>query len=176
MICQRCNKNNSTVHLTKIVNGKKTELYLCEDCARETGHLSFPENDPFDFTNLLKGILSPETDIYGDYFQEDRCSLCGMTYRDFTKNALLGCSNCYIEFENRLEPILRRIHGNIIHNGKVPRRTGGSLRIRKEIEEYKEEMQRAVDNEEFEKAAELRDKIRELEKLLGGKGGDGDAE
>ncbi|HHU92247.1 MAG TPA: hypothetical protein GXZ20_03790 [Halanaerobiaceae bacterium] len=176
MICQRCNKNVSSVHLTRIVNGKKTELYLCEDCAREAGHLSFPENNPFDFTNFLKGILNPEEEIYGDYFQEDRCSLCGMSYQDFTKNALLGCSNCYIEFENRLEPILRRIHGNIVHNGKVPKRTGGTLRIRKEIEEYKEEMQRAVDNEEFERAAELRDKIKELENMLAVRGGDKDVE
>ena len=89
---------------------------------------------------------------------------------------MLGCSNCYIEFENRLEPILRRIHGNIVHNGKVPKRTGGTLRIRKEIEEYKEEMQRAVDNEEFERAAELRDKIKELENMLAVRGGDKDVE
>src|SRR5690554_3784960 len=98
MICQKCNKNEASVHFTKIVNGKKTEVFLCEDCARESGHLTFAGSNPFDFTNLLKGILNPDVGTYSDYLQESKCDVCGKTYKDFTKNALFKCPHCYKEF------------------------------------------------------------------------------
>ncbi|NLM97353.1 MAG: hypothetical protein GX175_07070 [Halanaerobiaceae bacterium] len=163
MNCQRCNIRKATVHLTKIVNNEKTEAYLCEECARETGQLPFSGGNPFAFQNLLQGILSPELDSFEQYQQKLECDKCGLSYRDFTQKGLFGCANCYDTFSEQIEPIFKRVHGNTLHNGKVPGRRGGTLRIKREIEELREEMQRAVFCEDFEKAAEIRDKIKELE-------------
>ncbi|MFA5881294.1 MAG: UvrB/UvrC motif-containing protein, partial [Eubacteriales bacterium] len=79
----------------------------------------------------------------------------------------LGCPTCYDVFENKLDPVLRRIHGNPRHTGKIPKRTGGTIELRREIEELKRELQAAITSEEYEKAAEVRDKIRGLENKLG---------
>lgn len=94
------------------------------------------------------------------------CEHCGFTDAQFTQVGKLGCPKCYEVFENKLEPVLRRIHGNSGHTGKIPRRTGGTIGLRKKIEDLKRELQSAVTHEEYEKAAEIRDKIRALEKEL----------
>ncbi len=169
MLCQRCGEKEATVHLTKIVNGEKAELFLCEDCAEETGQLSFKTSEPFSFQDLLAGILNPEL---GSSFtktkEELKCNNCGMSYKKFSQRGLFGCSKCYETFGNRLHPLVKRIHSSNEHHGKVPKRRGGDLRIQKEIEQLKREMQQAAKKENFEKAAELRDKIGELEEKLGG--------
>jgi len=167
MLCQRCNSQEATVHLTKIVNGEKNELYLCEECARETGQIPFAGNDPFSFQNFLTGILGTSIGTYESY-RNEICETCGLNYKDFTQKGLFGCADCYETFSSRLDPLLKRIHGMNSHNGKVPKRTGGNLRIKKEIEELRQELQQAVESENFERAAELRDKIRELEDNFGG--------
>lgn len=167
MECQRCNKKESTVHLTKIVNGEKNEIYLCEDCARETNQMPFGANNPFSFQNLLSGLLTPETN--NPFMQQDlKCDTCGLNYKDFTKKGLLGCTDCYGAFNSKLEPLLKRIHGSIKHNGKVPKRRGGVLRVKREIEELRKELKQEIAKENFEKAAELRDRIYEMENKMGG--------
>ncbi|AZO96578.1 UvrB/UvrC motif-containing protein [Halocella sp. SP3-1] len=169
MLCQRCNNKEATVHLTKIVNGEKNEVFLCEECARETGQLPFAGNDPFSFQNLLSGILNPEINSYNTGIKQgDKCGTCGLSYYDFTQNGLFGCADCYETFNDRLNPLLKRIHGETVHNGKVPQRKGGHLRKKRQIKELRDEMQDAVKNENFEKAAEIRDKIKELEDNDGG--------
>ena len=172
MKCQRCNEKEASVHLTKIVNGEKNEIYLCEECAREAGQLPFDGNNPFAFQNLLKGLINPDVNSYEHFQQVDKCESCGMTYNEFSRNGLFGCSECYNAFSNKLEPILKRIHGNNRHNGKVPKRRGGTLRVKREIEELRLDMQKAINKEDFEKAAEIRDKIKKLENEIstGGEG------
>lgn len=173
MYCQRCNKREATVRLTKIVNNEKTEVYLCKECAKESGKFSFTGSNPFAIQNFLQGILNPEVGSYEQYKQEIECKECGLSYREFTKNGLFGCARCYDSFSEKIEPIFKRVHGNTIHNGKVPKRRGGTLRIRREIEELRDDMQKAVSNENFEKAAEIRDKIKVLEEKVD-TGGEGD--
>lgn len=167
MLCQRCNEKEATVHLTKIVNGQKTEIYLCEDCAKESGNIPFA-NNPFSFQNLLSGILNPDVGKYDKSKTDIECKECGSSYREFSNKGLFGCSSCYEEFNKRLDPLFKRIHGNIRHNGKVPKRKGGNLRVKRKIKGLREEMQQAVDAENFEKAAEIRDKIKELKENIGG--------
>ena len=86
-----------------------------------------------------------------------------MTFDDFSKTGRFGCSQCYSTFKNQMNPMLRRIHGKTFHVGKVPKRTGGQLRIKQEINRLKRELQEAVNAEEYERAAVIRDKIKELE-------------
>ncbi len=167
MYCQNCNERPASVHLTKIINGEKTELYLCEHCAREKGELNFV-TEPFSINNLLAGIL--KSDLYpGRKVMKpatDNCSNCGMSYSQFGQVGRFGCSECYEKFNSSLSQLMRRIHGSDQHTGKVPQRIGGTLILKREISELRNELQRAVAKEEFEKAAELRDKIYGLQKQL----------
>ncbi len=170
MLCEECRERPATVHLTRIVNNRKTEAHLCERCAREREDFGWMMEPKFSIHNLLAGLLDtngspPAVSPAG---QEVRCDKCGLTYRDFARLGRLGCRDCYDRFRERLDPLLRRIHGGTRHAGKVPRRTGGAARARRELERLRQELQRAVTREEFEKAAELRDRIREMEKQLGG--------
>lgn len=170
MLCQRCNEKEASVHLTKIVNGEKTELFLCKECAEETGQISFESSDSFSFQNLLAGILKPQLGeaSLSQTGKDLVCENCGLSYSEFSQEGLMGCSRCYDIFGSRLDPLVKRIHGSTEHQGKVPQRRGGDLRIRKEIDDLKKEMQKAVDKEEFERAAEIRDQIKELKQELGG--------
>ncbi len=168
MLCQRCGKREATVHLTKIINGEKNELYLCEKCAQELGHISLQGNDTFSLPNLLAGILNPglESSIkQTDNYME--CDTCGMTFSDFSERGLLGCSECYQNLSERLEPLVKRIHGSNNHIGKVPKRKGGNLRMKRKIDKLRQDMDTAVEKEDFEKAAEIRDRIHELEDKIG---------
>ena len=170
MLCQNCGEKEATVHLTKIINGEKNELFLCEECAEETGQISLQSSDPFSFQNLLAGILNPEVEssFKTKTSSNISCENCGMTYKEFSQNGIFGCSECYETFGSRLDPLVKRIHGSNKHNGKVPKRKGGDLRIQRKIKKLRSEMDQAVNNEDFEKAADLRDKIHELEAELGG--------
>ncbi|TKI57935.1 hypothetical protein E8L90_22295 [Brevibacillus antibioticus] len=169
MNCEECGKRPATLHLTKIVNGEKTEYHICEQCAHEKGDV-FTGFHNFSINNLLSGLLK------FDPMQKNgretatnkplQCETCGLTYTQFSKSGRFGCSDCYTFLGDRLDPLFRRIHGNTQHSGKVPERTGGKLKIRKELEQLKQALQSHVASEEFEKAAEMRDRIRALEQKM----------
>lgn len=168
MICQECEKKPATLHFTKIVNGEKTEFHICESCAREKGEM-LPGTNGFSIHNLLSGLLDFEASnskIQTSAAKPVRCEHCGLTYSQFSKIGRFGCSQCYEAFESRLEPLFRRVHGNTTHVGKVPQRTGGRIVLQKEIEKLKSELQMMIKQEEFEKAAELRDLIRSMEQQM----------
>ncbi|GAA4723408.1 UvrB/UvrC motif-containing protein [Brevibacillus fulvus] len=173
MNCEECGKRPATLHLTKIVNGEKTEYHICEQCAKEADVFGGFSN--FSINNLLSGLLNfdPMLKKEGAGAKDSqanqkpfRCETCGLTYAQFSKSGKFGCSDCYKFLGDRLDPLLRRIHGNIQHLGKVPERTGGQLKIRKELDQLKEALRKYVVSEEFEKAAEIRDRIRALEQRI----------
>ena len=95
------------------------------------------------------------------------CPNCGMSLNDIMNTGRLGCSECYTAFEKELEPTLRRVHGNSEHVGKVPARGGEKVMVKKKIEHLKQQLQQAVAAENYEKAAEIRDTIKDTEKKLG---------
>ncbi|MGG1662262.1 UvrB/UvrC motif-containing protein [Brevibacillus sp. NRS-1366] len=169
MNCEECGKRPATLHLTKIVNGEKTEYHICEHCAQEKGDV-FTGFHNFSINNLLSGLL--KFDPMQKNGRESasskllRCETCGLTYAQFSKSGRFGCSDCYTFLGDKLDPLFRRIHGNTQHSGKVPERTGGQLKIRKELEQLKQALQSHVASEEFEKAAEMRDRIRALEQKM----------
>ncbi|MGG1313089.1 MULTISPECIES: UvrB/UvrC motif-containing protein [Cohnella] len=168
MVCQECGKRPATLHFTKIVNGEKTELHICEACAREKGEMIPGTASGFSIHNLLSGLLDFEPSGVGAKPEVIRCEKCGLTYAQFSKMGKFGCSHCYKEFSERLDPLLKRVHGNTVHVGKVPKRAGGHLKTKREIDRLKKEMQARIDREDFETAAQLRDRIRELEKEITG--------
>lgn len=167
MVCQECNERPATVKVTKIVNGQPKDLNLCEYCADEKG-------DFFSFNNLLAGLLNmglgmKSANSKASFSSEDQltCPQCGLTYREFINIGRFGCTECYKTFNPYLESILKKLHGgNVFHNGKIPKRAGGTLHLRKQINDLKSQINGYVEAEEFEKAAEVRDQIRLLEKEI----------
>ncbi len=178
MICQECGIRKATVHFTKIINGEKTEYHLCEVCAqgKSDTFINTFHSPNLSLNNLLAGFFNVEPK-YPEPFetrQMTRCANCGMTFEQFLEVGKFGCAHCYDAFHEKLTPVLKRIQGgNWKHNGKIPRRTGGALQLRKKIDILKETLQNLVAKEEFEKAAEVRDEIRMYEKILQ-EGGDAD--
>lgn len=165
MLCDVCKQAEATVHLTQIVNGEKRESHLCEACARSDTEAGWLE-PVFSFNKFLGGLLDPETASglgAGTARARVRCPNCGLTFADFKRLGHLGCSECYETFDQQLEPVLRRIHGGTAHTGKVPAKAGTALRRRREMDRLRQELQAAVAKEEYERAAELRDRLRALE-------------
>ncbi|WEK53841.1 MAG: UvrB/UvrC motif-containing protein [Candidatus Cohnella colombiensis] len=170
MICQECGKRPSTLHFTKIVNGDKRELHICESCAREKGELIPGSQAGFSIHNLISGLLDFDTassNMKGNS-HVIKCEECGLTYAQFSKLGRFGCSHCHLQFAGRLDPLLKRVHGNTVHVGKVPKRAGGQLQVKREIDRLKRELQALITREDFEAAAQLRDQIRQLEKEMTG--------
>ena len=171
MLCQVCNKREANVHVTKIINGVKTELHLCEECASKNSdmNINMPVNIgvPLSFQNILEGFVEMLGGGISDYVDDQiSCPVCHMTFEDFRRTGKLGCSNCYSAFGSNINPLVKRLHGNIHHTGKVPKRSGGVLKTKRDIEKLKEELKAAVKNEEYEKAAKYRDEIKLLESKL----------
>lgn len=175
MLCEKCNQRPATVHVAEIINGQKQETHMCEICAKEIQIHGFGFFPQMNLNKFLAGLLNYDFNG-GSYNQTDAvsevCEKCGVSEVQFANKGLLGCSDCYHHFEEKMIPLLRRIHGNTRHIGKVPERKGGRARLVKEIEVAKRQLKEVVGREEFERAAQLRDTIRQLEKNLeeGGEG------
>ena len=166
MMCDECGKRPAAVHISKVINGAKSEAHLCHECAHNQGQFGFLNEPTFTFHNLLAGLFEPDTVRQGTASPKvrTRCPNCGLTFADFRRLGHLGCHQCYETFRVELEPLLRRIHGSIAHTGKVPQgEQYGPARKERQLKQLQEELRQAVLNEEYEKAAELRDKIRAVE-------------
>lgn len=173
MLCQECGKRPATLHFTKIVNGEKTEFHICEACAREKGESIPGMANGFSIHSLLSGLLDfqPGGGMGSEQRarpQAPRCESCGLTYAQFSKIGRFGCSSCYKHFNDSLDPLFKRVHGNTVHVGKIPKRSGGQIQSKREIERLKKELQTHIAQEEFESAAQTRDRIRELERNVEG--------
>jgi len=149
--------------MTKIVNDKKTEMYLCEECAEKMN--DFHWFSPFSINDLFNSLMDTgKATVPIDRKLNIRCNSCGMDYSQFKETGRLGCPMCYKTFNNELMPIIRRIQKGTQHIGKIPKRAGSQFRVYKEIENLKAQLKKAVEREAFEEAAQIRDRIRELEK------------
>lgn len=175
MLCQECGKRPATLHFTKIVGGEKNEFHICESCAREKGEGIPGTANGFSIHSLLSGLLDFEPANGGAnggfaVKQPVRCDKCGLTYAQFSKMGRFGCSRCYSQFGDKVDPILKRVHGSTTHVGKVPKRAGTTIQLKREIETLRRELQERIEREEFENAAQLRDRIRELERNVAAEG------
>lgn len=165
MLCQECRQRPATIHVTRIINGRKSEMDLCEQCARDKGDFDFFVEPQLPLQTFLASLLQQAQAMSAPQTVAAlTCDNCGLTYREFAQTGKLGCSKCYEQLGERLEPVLKRIHGSVEHVGKVPKRTGGVFRVRQELRELRERMARAVQAEDFETAAKLRDEIKKREK------------
>ncbi len=162
MQCDICGKKKATVHLTEIVDEQMSEMHLCEECARQK---SVQMEQQFGLADLLAGLADFGKPI-GEAEKIDlQCKNCGMTYEDFRKFGRLGCSECYEAFKTHLSTLLKKVHGSNQHLGKTPAQILPAQKKQLEnFQELKSQLMQAIQMEDFEKAAQLRDKIRDSEK------------
>ena len=164
MLCQICGKSPATVHFTEIQDNKMSEIHVCERCAEEKGMQASAKQHKFDIADLLAGMVDGMTSTEEERVGHVQCARCGLLYSAFKETGRLGCADCYTAFQFQLRPLLRRIHGDTHHKGKVPTRDGEGATRSRQIQRLHDELQRAVEKEDFEKAAGVRDEIRRLER------------
>ncbi len=165
MVCQNCEDREAEVHLTQIVDDEMTTVHLCSQCAAEQGIHSHSEEGPS--SGPLADFLAQSGKGVGESSvpaRPDGCSYCGTTLADFRRTGRLGCPQCWSHFEDQLRPLMRRIHGSTEHVGKlyVGSESESDERFTR-ISTLKLRLERAIESENFEKAAELRDRIEDLE-------------
>lgn len=157
-ICQVCNQREATVFFTQIINGKKTDMYVCSQCA------GADEGYKIDLNTLLSGLLGLSAEAQEvKVGSQNQCDRCGMTIEEFNATGKMGCSRCYEVFFEPMQALLKRIQGNTRHHGKVPEKFAMQHAAESEIEKLKEELAGCIRTEAYERAAVIRDKIRELE-------------
>ncbi len=194
MLCEKCQKKPAAMRLTKIINNKKHVMNLCQDCARETSQQLSPALDGIG--SILSGLMGFDNLWTVDAAKQVKsCPVCGMTQSQITQNGKMGCAECYNTFLDELRPLLRKIHGNCLHKGSQPVIAQQPQKVSLEeilshavpIEEQAEaaktakaaapslqaeretlhsQMKDAIAREDFERAAQIRDRLKDLEQLL----------
>ena len=165
MKCHDCGERDGKVHLTQIVNNEKVVFHLCRECAAKRGFHSPLDNIPFPLANFLSGMLTkeepghPEQTTVGPDLV---CPNCGLSFEEFSRLGRFGCGQCYKTFRDKLQGLLRKIHGSSLHRGKLPPMLSEEGTVIREHERLEEELKRAIDDEDFERAADLRDKLKSL--------------
>jgi protein arginine kinase activator len=169
MTCQDCGERESTVQVTQIVNNEKVVLNLCKECAGKRGFHSPLDNTPFPLANFLSGMLTKDATGKSSKsitLPDIACPNCGLTLEKFKDLGRFGCGECYQAFREQLQDLLRRIHGSSLHRGKLPPMLSEEATAIKEQERLTEELKRAIASEDFERAADLRDKLKSLKKEI----------
>lgn len=169
MLCDHCGERDAAVLLTTIENDSVRQLNLCERCAAERGVETpsvLPKNPLGQFLQAVQQQATAASAAGGGSAREDavRCTFCSTSLRDFRASGRLGCAHCYGAFERSLRDLLRRVHGHSVHVGRQYRPPHGEVLERAAtLSELRARLERAVEGEEFEEAASLRDQIRGME-------------
>lgn len=163
MLCQNCGKNEATTHIKQNVNGKRTEYHLCSACAEQMGYGDIFSDFSFGMDNMLSNFFSDFPLSLGSSSNTVRCKKCGSSFEEIVSSGMLGCDECYDTFKNRLSPLLQRIHGKSHHVGKIANSMGEQAKKQSKLECLKNELKQAVETQDYEQAAILRDKIKEIE-------------
>lgn len=166
-LCDACGKAPAKVQLTQVVDNESTTVHLCEACAAERGLQPEPLPQNLPLADFLSKMSQDPSEGEPDPARDEACPYCGLTTAAFKEGGRLGCPQCYSTFDTSLRSLLRRIHGGTQHMGKVylpPDPTSGELERR--LDALRSKLLRAVDAEDFERAAELRDEIRSLERTV----------
>lgn len=159
--CSHCTKP-ATIHLTQILNNKIQKVDLCEDCPFKKG-----VTDPKGFSLVDFLMKEPETIGNAD---GDKCPSCGMTPSDFKKHGRFGCPDCYAAFAAALTPMLANMHKGVVHRGKVPEAAKARVCLQRELDALQSDLDTAIAHENYERAAELRDAIKDLKATAAGEG------
>ena len=177
MLCEYCGENEANVKYTQIVNGVKKEMKLCSRCAKDLGIEKMDFSMPINLSSFLGEFFDYTQDSFLPEFtkvEQLYCKECGMTYDEFIHTGKFGCANCYETFSNKIDPILKNLQGSNRYIGRKGKVTKPALNkedkenfSKEEIskmDDLKEKLKKAIQEERYEDAAKIRDKIKELEK------------
>lgn len=186
MLCQRCNKNEANVRYTEIVNGEKREMMLCEECSHKLGLDNINFNMPIDFSSFFGGLLEDEAYSNQEFMplfqsvKELKCDNCNMTYDEFISQGKFGCPECYDVFSNKIDSLLKRLHGSNKYKGRralnsTIKQDESSVKVspldgsekekstkETKLEKLQKDLKKAVAEERYEDAAKIRDEINSL--------------
>lgn len=182
MLCDNCKKREANVRYSENINGRKKELNLCEECSEKLGISKIDFNMPIDFSSFFGGFMedfsTPEFKPLFNEIKTLKCNNCGFTFNDIADTGKLGCSNCYDVFEDRLDPIIRRVQGANRHAGRVGKiidekiekkivdKSNKDNRITEtkenKLKKLQEELKQAIKEERYEDAAKIRDEIKKI--------------
>lgn len=184
MLCQNCGKNEANVRYTQIINGVKKEMIFCEVCSKKLGIGDFNFNMPINLSSFLSEFIEDSENEFLPSFtkiKKTTCQGCGMTFDDFINIGKFGCDNCYHTFSEKIDPILKNLHGDNRHIGRKGRviqsKSSGKLENKEEekkipeqvgkevikLEELKKQLKEVIKEERYEEAAKIRDEIKKIE-------------
>lgn len=159
MLCENCKKETATTHIKRTVNGVTKEYYLCPECAAKLGFSNF---NFFDMNDLWGSLLGNQNTSIP---QAKRCKTCNTSFDEIVKCGKMGCPDCYLEFRNEIMPTLIKMHGKTEHKGTSPEKNSTITKTdnaeNDEILKLENDLKQAIEAEEFEKAAEIRDILKE---------------
>lgn len=189
MLCDNCGKREANVRYSENINGRRKELNLCEECSKKLGisHMDF--SMPIDFSSFfgefMEDFATPEFMPLLNEIKALKCNNCGSTFEEIANTGKLGCGNCYDVFEERLDPIIRRIQGANRHVGRVGKVIDSKIdkkvtdqsthkseksnqpkenKKESQLEKLQEQLKQAIKEEKYEEAAKIRDEIKKIEK------------
>ncbi len=168
MLCNVCGKNESTIHLTEIINSQMVELHLCETCSQEKGNELKPQ---LSLNDLLSDLSDMSSLLGGQKKEALECRVCSLTYEEFGKTGRLGCPDCYDAFIKPLYLLIKRIQKDTQHVGKRPAKAPQESSSRLNMRDLQERLRKSIQQEEFEEAARIRDQIKQLEDKMKKSGG-----
>jgi protein arginine kinase activator len=171
MVCEKCGKNQANTIIRESVNGKVREVHLCAECAAKLGYDSLMKT-LHPFAGVSVGLPEILGSLFAQSAQDEddtggkRCSFCGRSFDEIAQTAMTGCAHCYSEFYGELMPSIQRMHGRTHHVGKIPASAGRDIKLKNELTGLRRELDDAVAAQEYEKAAVIRDRIKEMEKKV----------
>lgn len=166
MLCQNCSKREATTHIKRIVNGEAAETHLCPECAHALGYDEMFDHFSLSIPDFFSGFFGDNPFALSSS-KAERCEKCGSSFDDIIKTGMVGCADCYEKFFDKLLPSVQRIHGKAKHQGKRPTIVASPAQVKEKtkediIAEKEAEMQKAVESQNFEQAAIIRDEIKKL--------------
>ena len=165
MMCDECGQNQATVHIATIIGGNKKDENLCAQCWQKRNAQLLGGLAVGDLLSKLLGA-KPQAEQPEQQEDEEGCDLtcpgCGMSFAEFQKTGKVGCAGCYAAFGDKMEQTLKSIHGHARHVGKVPEYLAGEMNAQRRLDDLRRQMDAAVAEEDFERAAALRDEIKAL--------------
>ena len=187
MLCDNCGKREANVKYSENINGRKKEFNLCEECSKKLGITNMDFSMPIDFSSFLGDFIedftTPEFMPILSELKTIKCNNCGYTFEDIANTGKLGCGECYNIFEDRLDPIIRRIQGANRHIGRIGKIIDNKIdqkiennsnkeekinnkennKEEQQLKKLQEELKQAVKKERYEEAAKIRDEINKIE-------------
>ncbi len=158
MLCENCKERDAVMTLTQVRNNSVQQQHLCEKCAAEQGVETSVATPKHPLGDFLQAVQQQSLTVTGD---QGACHFCGATARDFRASGRLGCARCYGAFDRSLRELLRRLHGNSRHTGRRYQAPAPELLEQASlVGQLRDRLRRAVEAEQFELAAELRDRLK----------------